>query len=98
MTRDLVTTWREKHTDEWIIKALDMSRGKNQKYTDAILINWEANGYPPTREEKVKNARSNHQSNRVPVPAQSDYTAEELAAEIAAARAWKQQQGQYVNV
>jgi DnaD/phage-associated family protein len=97
----IIQGWKDDFPDEIILRAIDdaASRGKcSIPYIEQILITWKAQGVPPTREEKIKNARSNHQPNRAAVPAQNDYTPDELAAEIAAARAWKQQQGQYVNV
>lgn len=54
---DLIATWLEKHTNEWILKAIDLARvrkAKSQNYVDTILIDWEANGYPKSRAEKVQ--------------------------------------------
>ena len=31
---------------------------RHQNYVDRILIGWEANGYPKSREEKVQGAKS----------------------------------------
>ncbi len=53
---DLISTWLEKHTNEWIIKAIELTQSKkvrSEKYVDSILIGWEANGYPASRDEKV---------------------------------------------
>jgi DnaD/phage-associated family protein len=58
---DLISTWLEKHTDEWIIKAIEMAMAKgarSEKYVDKILINWEANGYPKSRDEQIKGAKN----------------------------------------
>lgn len=52
-TPRFVDTWREVHSDEWILKAIEMSEGKNIKYVDTILVGWEAEGYPKSREERV---------------------------------------------
>ncbi len=60
LTADLVNTWLEKHPDEWILKAIELAKAKNArsvKYVDSILIGWEANGYPLSREDQVKNAK-----------------------------------------
>ena len=60
LTADLITTWLEKHTDEWIIKAIDTAiakKARSEKYVDRILINWEANGYPKSREEQVQSSK-----------------------------------------
>lgn len=57
LSADLISTWIEKHSDEWIFKAIEIARSKgarSEKYVDSILIGWEANGYPKTRDEKVK--------------------------------------------
>jgi len=55
-----VDTWQEKHTDEWILKAVSMAKEKRAgiKYVDSILIGWEANGYPKTREEQVQDRKN----------------------------------------
>jgi len=58
---DLISTWMEKHTDTWIYKAIDMAiekKARSANYVDTVLINWEAKGYPKSREEKVKGARN----------------------------------------
>lgn len=57
---DFINTWLGKHTDKWIIKAIEMAmhnKASSEKYVDKILINWEANGYPLSREDQVKNAK-----------------------------------------
>lgn len=57
---DLITTWLEKHTNEWILKAIDLAKAKKAKsanYVDSILIGWEANGYPKSRAEKVQEVK-----------------------------------------
>jgi DnaD/phage-associated family protein len=56
MTADLINTWMEKHLDSWIIKAIGIAkekRARSAKYVDEILINWEANGYPKPRNQRV---------------------------------------------
>ena len=55
-----VDAWLEKHPLEWIFKAIDEAKtrgARSEKYVDKILIGWEANGYPKSREEQVKAAR-----------------------------------------
>lgn len=57
---DLITIWLEKHTNEWILKAIDLAKAKKAKsanYVDSILIGWEANGYPKSRAEKVQDVK-----------------------------------------
>ena len=52
----LISAWVEKHTDQWIEKALEIAKDKGARssaYVDRILIGWEANGYPKTREQQV---------------------------------------------
>lgn len=52
----LISAWVEKHTDEWIDKALEIAKAKGARssaYVDRILIGWEANGYPKTREQQI---------------------------------------------
>jgi DnaD and phage-associated domain len=57
-----VDGWLEKHTAEWILKAVDIAKEKgarSEKYVDKILIGWEANGYPKTREQQIEDAKKN---------------------------------------
>lgn len=61
LTADMVNTWIEKHPEAWIFKAIEIAKAKgarSEKYIDSILIGWEANGYPKTREEKVQGAKN----------------------------------------
>lgn len=54
---DLITTWLDKHEDEWIFKAIAIAKSKGARsdnYVDAILIGWEKNGYPKTRGQRVE--------------------------------------------
>ena len=58
---DLIETWLEKHSDDWIFKAIDLANynsARHQNYVDKVLIGWEANGYPQSREEKVQGAKN----------------------------------------
>lgn len=58
---DLISTWLEKHSNEWIIKAIEIAKDKgarHQNYVDATLIGWEAKGYPQSREEKIQEAKN----------------------------------------
>ena len=55
-TTRLIEVWLEKHLLERIHQAISLARDKrasSPKYVDQVLISWEANGYPPTREEQV---------------------------------------------
>ena len=68
-----VDTWLEKHTLEWILKAIDEANARgarSEKYVDKVLIGWEANGYPKSRDEQVRAARSNGNGSKstTPVP------------------------------
>ncbi len=49
----IINIWKEDFTDDVIIRALEMARGKNINYADKILIGWKANGVPPTREQQI---------------------------------------------
>jgi hypothetical protein len=57
MTADFLTTWRAIHADARIIQAIEVSKGKNEKYINAVLRGWEKDGYPPTREERIAAAK-----------------------------------------
>lgn len=61
-TPKFVDAWKERHTEEWILRAIGIAREKkirSVKYVDEILVGWEANGYPKTREERVQERRAN---------------------------------------
>ncbi len=61
-TPRFVDTWKEKHPFERIMEAITLAKTKGRKpvqYVDSILIGWEANGYPKTREERVNEKRAN---------------------------------------
>ncbi|KWX81801.1 hypothetical protein AXF24_12770 [Streptococcus pneumoniae] len=54
---DLISAWLEKHDNEWILKAIELAKDKkanSANYVDTILIRWEANGYPKSRDERVQ--------------------------------------------
>lgn len=80
-----VDAWLEKHTVEWIFKAIETAKEKgarSEKYIDKILIGWEANGYPKSRDEQIKERRGNSASTRA-TPKATDYNddfMEQLAA------------------
>jgi hypothetical protein len=60
-TPRLVDTWKEKHTLYWIIRAVAVAKDKgarSPKYVDEVLVSWEANGYPKSREDRVKEKRN----------------------------------------
>ncbi len=66
---DLINTWLAKHTEAWILKAIEMAKEKGARhpnYVDKILIGWEANDSPKSRDEKVQGAKhgNNGTSNR----------------------------------
>ena len=85
---DLIQTWIDAHETKWIQKALDITRSKGArslKYTDSILIGWEANGYPKERPEKIKELRN--AKHAVPITEEVPHT----EADIAVAEAIKAQ-------
>lgn len=60
-TPRLVDTWKEKHNLYWILRAVAVAKEKgarSAKYVDEVLVSWEANGYPKSREERVKEKRN----------------------------------------
>lgn len=60
----LVDVWMEKHTTDRIMQAVAMAKQKGRKpiqYVDAILQDWEANGYPKTREQSVQARKTKKQ-------------------------------------
>lgn len=64
-TPRVVDVWKEKHPFERIMQAIDVAKSKGRKpvqYVDSILIGWEANGYPKTREERVNEKRKGKQT------------------------------------
>ncbi len=71
-TAQLIEVWLEKHPLERIHQAISVARDKragSPKYVDQVLITWEANGYPPTREEQVlsrafKPAKGNNENDQ----------------------------------
>lgn len=71
-TPKFVDTWLEKHPVERIVQAIEVAREKGArsvKYVDEVLVTWEANGYPLTRDERIKAKRlngTNHRQQAVP--------------------------------
>ena len=62
-TPKFVDTWLEKHTVNRVLQAIGVANEKGArsvKYVDEVLISWEANGYPKTRDEKVKNKKNQY--------------------------------------
>lgn len=91
---DLLNEWAEKHTEEWILKAIGIAQNagaRSSAYVDRVLIGWEANGYPKPREQKVKEAKAN--DNKQPKRQPVEYTeadravAESILADRARAEA-----------
>lgn len=88
---DLLKEWADKHTEEWILKAIAVAKNagaRSSAYVDKVLIGWEANGYPKPREQKVKEAKANGNKAANP-PAVPEYTDADrlIAAQILADRA-----------
>lgn len=92
MTADMIEVWMEKHSDEWILKAIGIAKAKGARsanYVDSILVGWEARGYPKTREQRVEGAKDDKSGSGrgKPSPAQSAPTdADREAAERVRAR------------
>ena len=88
MTADMIEVWMEKHTDEWILKAIEIARAKKARsanYVDSILVGWEANGYPKNRDQRVQGAKDDRPvSNRggKPVEQAAPTDADREAAEL----------------
>ncbi|MBI5933286.1 MAG: DnaD domain protein [Chloroflexi bacterium] len=85
---DLIQTWLEKHTDEWIAKAFEIAKAKRARsanYVDTILIGWEANGYPKSRDEKVQGAKHADDKSRTPSRAKTNVKPALNPADLAAA-------------
>jgi DnaD/phage-associated family protein len=60
-TTRFVDEWKEKHPTEWILKAIEITKEKGARsvrYVDSIIIGWEANGYPKSREDRVAEKRN----------------------------------------
>ena len=77
-TTRLINVWLEKHTPERIIQAIGVARDKgarSPKYVDQVLITWERNGYPPTREEQVLARAFKPSANKAAVRANNALTA-----------------------
>lgn len=83
-----VDTWLEKHPLERILQAIEIATDKgarSEKYVDKVLIGWEANGYPKTREEQVKERRTN---GKAPAPSFDPVDPAKIEAAKKAAAAW----------
>jgi len=64
-TPRFVDIWLEKHHPNRILQAIGVARenrARSVKYVDEVLISWEANGYPKTREEKVQERKGGEKS------------------------------------
>jgi hypothetical protein len=71
-TPRFVDTWKEKHPVERIMEAIALAKTTGRKpvqYVDSILVGWEANGYPKTREQRVQDARKNGNGSKPQGPA-----------------------------
>ncbi len=82
----LVDTWLEKHPLEKILEAIEVAREKgarSEKYVDKILIGWEANGYPKTREEQVQAAKT-----RAPARSAGESPAPTVSQGVSVAQSW----------
>jgi DnaD/phage-associated family protein len=68
-TADMVTNWLKNHTVDRIEQAIAIAKANGARsieYVDAILIGWEANGYPKSREQK-KESRKAKPSGKTPL-------------------------------
>jgi len=55
----MIDIWTNKHTDEWIQKAIDITIAKgirNCSYVNTILAGWLENGYPQSKQRKQSTA------------------------------------------
>lgn len=62
-TPKFVDAWLERHTPVRILEAIQIARdnkARSTNYVDKILLSWEANGYPKTREERVAERKAKH--------------------------------------
>ena len=92
---DMIGVWLEKHSNEWILKAIGIAKAKGARsanYVDTILVGWEARGYPQTREQRVEGAKngSNYGTDRrAAAPSQLEPTEadRESAARVRARKA-----------
>lgn len=81
-TPKFVDAWKERHTPVRILEAIALAKTKGRKpvqYVDEILIGWEANGYPKTREERVSEKRGNGNGKHPPPPVNVTDRNQELA-------------------
>lgn len=82
----LIDTWLEQHPDEWIQKAIDITKAKNIrniKYPNTILAGWLETGYPKGKPNATKQANQKQSDERTPEAIASD---EQLAEQIYRAR------------
>jgi hypothetical protein len=56
-SNEIIDAWLEYHTLERIEQAATKYTGKNVNYLDTVLIDWQVNGYPPTRQERIEGAK-----------------------------------------
>jgi DnaD/phage-associated family protein len=81
-----VDTWLEKHPLEKILEAIEVAKEKgarSEKYVDKVLIGWEANGYPKTREEQVQAAKT-----RAPARSAGESPAPSISQGVSVAQSW----------
>lgn len=73
-TGTIISGWKEDFSDDIIVRAIEdaASHGaRSLNYVDRIIIGWKANGVPPTREERVSQAKSDRQGKQSPAKNQS---------------------------
>jgi len=56
-TNHLITEWLKYHELDKIERVASEHPERHVNYLDTILINWQAQGYPPTRQDKIEKAR-----------------------------------------
>lgn len=84
-TPRMVDTWKEKHPFERIMQAIDLAKAKGRMpvtYVDSILIGWEANGYPKTREQQIAERKVQPHANRTPTNTNSSKLTPEQEADL----------------
>jgi DnaD/phage-associated family protein len=93
---NIIQAWKDTFPDEIILRAIQDAADRKKvslPYIDQIIVSWQLNGIPPTREERAKNVRQNNTTNQPSTYKAPEYSAEEIAA----IRLFKQQQAD-INV
>lgn len=63
----IIQGWKDTFPDEIILRAIQDAAARKKisiPYIDRIIIDWQANGVPPTRDERISQARKPAQNSR----------------------------------